>query len=445
MRRSSLGIRWALLTALGVSSFHCGGESESTNHGRAGSGGTSALPGAAGQSTDDGGTAGHGGTGGATRTYPCTNPQLGEDSGLIACEEGYLHRPEAKRCAGKAAGGAGGGAPSRALCPNPQSYGGGTDYCDTCETDSDCLNDQICMCVGEQGACVPSNCKTDADCGEGLLCASYHGGCGDFGFACQTASDECSSDDDCGSAACAFGVVGGKEDRRACDDTVCGRPFVVEASARVAPAVVRRDWSSEAATPDVRSLTAAERATLAEHWTRLGQMEHASIAAFARFQLQLLSLGAPAALVEACTRALADETEHTKLCFDLASAYAGRRLGPGPLDVAGSLAASSLPDVVDLVIVEGCYGETSAALEAFEAAQSASDPLIAATYARIARDEQRHAELAFRFVAWALQQYPELVTSRITDALREPRAHAPELASLVEDCFRAALASRAAA
>ena len=49
-----------------------------------------------------------------------------------------------------------------------------------------------------------------------------------------------------------------------------------------------------------------------------------------------------------------------------------------------------------LVIAEGCFGETSAALQALEAAASARAPVIRAAYARIAVDEERHADLAFR-------------------------------------------------
>ncbi|HKY38213.1 MAG TPA: hypothetical protein VJN18_19860 [Polyangiaceae bacterium] len=70
---------------------------------------------------------------------------------------------------------------------------------------------------------------------------------------------------------------------------------------RVAPSgawLAQRDW-----TPATSHLTRAERTARAEHWMKMGQMEHASIAAFARFSLQLLSLGAPPALVEACTQA----------------------------------------------------------------------------------------------------------------------------------------------
>jgi hypothetical protein len=174
----------------------------------------------------------------------------------------------------------------------------------------------------------------------------------------------------------------------------------------------------------------------AEHWARLGQMEHASIAAFARFSLQLLSLGAPAELVEECTRALADETVHARLCFQLASAYAGAAVGPGPLDVTGSLASAGLLDVVELVIQEGCLGETVAALEASESAAAAVDPVLAQVYARIATDEQRHAALAFRFLRWALGKDPAGVRQCIQRALAELPATVAAR-GVVEPCLRA--------
>jgi hypothetical protein len=170
----------------------------------------------------------------------------------------------------------------------------------------------------------------------------------------------------------------------------------------------------------------------------MGQMEHASIAAFARFNLQLLALGAPPELLEASTRALADETEHAKLCFTLASAYAGRALGPAPLDVSSSLEQRSLGAILDLVIAEGCFGETSAALEALEAADLAADPVIASAYSRIARDEEQHAALAFRFVRWALDKEPALA-SRVAAALVEDRGMSPAVQDVVESCLCAVL------
>jgi hypothetical protein len=133
-------------------------------------------------------------------------------------------------------------------------------------------------------------------------------------------------------------------------------------------------------------------------------MEHASIAAFARFNLQLLSLGAPGELIEACNRALVDETAHTRLCFALASEYGGTTLGPARLDIAHCFEDNSLQAIVNLVLREGCLGETVAALEALEAATLATDPAVKSALSRIARDEQTHAELAFKFLAWALTQ-----------------------------------------
>jgi hypothetical protein len=316
-----------------------------------------------------------------------------------------------------------------------------------CQVDDDCGAGHFCQCADHWpgGECVRSNCRTDADCGPGLLCASYHEGCGYGGFACQRADDECRTDADCDGAACSANSFDNPATPgRHCDDSVCGRPFLVQADARVAPVAQRGDWSSNAL-PRLDHLTFSERAALAAHWSRMGQMEHASIAAFARFSLQLLSLGAPPELVDACTQALADETAHTKLCFALASAYAGRAVGPGPLDISNSLHVTSLADIVDLVIAEGCFGETSAALEALEAAETATDPVIEAAYAQIARDEQRHAELAFRFVRWALERDPEAVKPRVVQALSEQSYSSPAVQDVVEACLYAVLARRQAA
>jgi hypothetical protein len=59
-----------------------------------------------------------------------------------------------------------------------------------------------------------------------------------------------------------------------------------------------------------------------------------------------------------------------------------------------------------------------------EAAAAAHDPVIRAAYARIAVDEERHAELAFRFVRWALARDPLGVAEQLRATLgRPPRAH----------------------
>ena len=101
-----------------------------------------------------------------------------------------------------------------------------------------------------------------------------------------------------------------QKDHWECANAACGRPFVVDCEALVAPVTARDDWRAVLLTPSpVAPELAAE---LAAHWTHIGQLEHASVAAFARFVLQLLGVGAPPSLVLAAQQALADEVEHAR-------------------------------------------------------------------------------------------------------------------------------------
>jgi hypothetical protein len=167
------------------------------------------------------------------------------------------------------------------------------------------------------------------------------------------------------------------------------------------------DWAFELC-PELGGLSTEERARLASHFARLGAMEHASVAAFARFAMQLLELGAPSELLEEAITAQQEEREHARLCFGLASAYAGKKLGPGPLRTSDAFGSLELRGVFELVVLEGCIGESAAALEALEESRTAKDPVVAEVFARIASDETRHAALAWRFVSWAMTRKPGL-------------------------------------
>lgn len=419
----------------------------------------------------------------ASHQPTCTSPQTDATSGVVSCAEGYSYRPTAGSCTTNRADTA---APAPGPSPDPSTLPRVTDsiectndpgvcaayqygscvqsgplldgtqdqvrsYCESgCTIDSDCGPNFRCRCGGGQaiGSCVPDVCASDADCEPGYHCASSSAGCGSGAYVCQTSRDKCFGTQDCLASGEGYQVCLVQADgHRECGQgSICGRPFLIEAISRVAPVVSSRAWAKHFnPAPRVDHLTADERLTLAAHWTQMGQMEHASIAAFARFSLQLLSLGAPPELVEACTAALADETAHTKLCFGIASAYAGHAVGPGPLDITGSLAVTSLADIVDLVIAEGCFGETRAALEALEAADSAADPVIAAAYGQIAEDEQRHAELAFRFVRWALERDAQTVLPRITACSTARRSVPAAVRAIAQDCLEALIATQRAA
>lgn len=184
-----------------------------------------------------------------------------------------------------------------------------------------------------------------------------------------------------------------------------GRPFTVSGQARVAKVVDRDDWRIDA-TPCLDRLDPVTRAALADAWTQDGQAEHASIASFARFALQLLALGAPAALIDDTQRAIADELDHARASFGLASAYAGRSVGPGALAIGGALDDTEPDDtepIVLSVVREGAIAETVSAALVQYAADEARDPLVKRLLAKTAREELEHAELAWRFLRWALR------------------------------------------
>ncbi len=201
-----------------------------------------------------------------------------------------------------------------------------------------------------------------------------------------------------------------------------GRPLLVEGVAQVAEPATRGDWQTtlprEAAAPGP-----GERAALARAWTVDGLAEHASIASFARFVLQLLALGAPSALVAEAQQALADEVEHARLAFALASRHAGAPVGPDSLAAAATAAlATDLEGFALALVREGCVGETIAALQVELAHEAASDPATRAALERISGDERRHGLLAWQALRWALDRGDERLCAAVAQAFAEAEA-----------------------
>jgi len=171
---------------------------------------------------------------------------------------------------------------------------------------------------------------------------------------------------------------------------------------------------------DAAAIPAPVRSKLAELWARDALLEHASVASFSKFSLHLMAVAAPPALLDAAHRAALDEIQHARLCFALASAYAGEPLGPGPLPLEGDLlGALDLASITAAAVREGCVGETLSALEASEAHELASAAAPREALSTIADDEARHAELAWRFVRWALDHNEEATFGAVHEAFRE--------------------------
>ncbi len=426
-RASWTPLRMSLWSALGLSPLlACGGETASKS--------TDGNTAAGGVDLGTGGTGtGMGGIGaGGTLTTTCKNPgvyspgPLQPLTGLVACDYDLhaFHRTAQVDCqsdlprpsflcyptaSSTCKGDSDCTARPNGYCGSSNDFSNScTDCIYACVRDSDCAAGEICLCVSPIAQCVPAGCATDQDCG-GLLCLSYPtaSDCSALAFACQTPADECVTHNDCANGASCVVEADG---HRACGDSTCltlgtggvGRPFIVEGLARLAKPASRSDWSSSIL-PCVDELSAETREELAARWTEIGLMEHASIAANARFALELLSLGAPPDLVHGSYEAMADETVHARDAFALASAYAGSPIGPGALDLSQALEASTPIQIVRRAILEGCIGETVCAAEAREALASATDETVRTTLRRVVADETRHAELVWRFVSWVLE------------------------------------------
>jgi len=209
------------------------------------------------------------------------------------------------------------------------------------------------------------------------------------------------------------------------EDDYCGdgRPFAIQGRPRRASATPRAGWTDSRCLP-LEHLSDTQRGVLATAWARMGRHEHAAVASFSRLNLQLLGLGAPAWLVAASTRAIADEVAHARMCFGIAEAFASTPVGPGPLDVSGAVVGPpTLADVLVETMVEGCVTETVSTALAAHARDQCSVPSIRRVLDRIVADESRHAADAWRLVQWGLRQQPRLaahVRRAFDAALRRP-------------------------
>ena len=142
---------------------------------------------------------------------------------------------------------------------------------------------------------------------------------------------------------------------------VDGRPLLVDGHALTAESRPGA-WGSQTLT--LQEVAPAQREAVRTRWIQAGLTEHASVAAFARFSLQLMALGAPADLLLDASTAAADEVHHADACFAVASAL-GPSVGPSTLPVhdlsSPGGAQLDAESVLRSTFLEGCLGETVAA------------------------------------------------------------------------------------
>lgn len=384
---------------------------------------------------------------------PCEGATLvltkdGFYTGFARCPDGTVHRLEPAPCEPVVFGPACMGNEDTKICTSDadctlhphgrcihQDFWGnlGTPACDcqyACGNDAECGDGNICICKDvlaqdTHSTCINAACAKNADCPSaecGL--SSFYDGCSwTDKLVCRAAGDACRLDGECPNG----GECDAPMDNLwSCNIPGCisGRPLMVEGAPRTAPGARRDDWRAAGVQPSLADLDPGLRAALAAHWGEIAAMEHASVGSFARFTLELLALGAPPALLADAQRAAADEVEHARLAYGLASHYAGRALGPGPLDLSGVVIHSDRRAMLGALLDEACVGETLAAAELSAVAEGLGDPALRAALTAVADDELRHAALGFRTLRWMLRDLDQAGRAELAERFEAAMARA---------------------
>jgi hypothetical protein len=135
---------------------------------------------------------------------------------------------------------------------------------------------------------------------------------------------------------------------------------------------------------------------LARYLCEQADLEAASVRAFSDLLQDLISLDAPISLRRAVVAAAGDELRHAQVCRRLARHHGG---APIPRRVATAARRSRYELAADN-LVEGCIRETYGAVLAGYQARAAGDARIRRAMTAIARDEAKHAALAWRLHQW---------------------------------------------
>jgi hypothetical protein len=165
------------------------------------------------------------------------------------------------------------------------------------------------------------------------------------------------------------------------------------------------------------------------HFARAACMEAGSVDAFRILRDELRAHGAPPRLVRAASKAMRDEARHTRQSAALARRYGAQ---PIPAPRRPATPARDLATIARENALEGCVRETFSALECLWQSHAASDPVIRATMARIARDEMKHMALSWAVHRWAMGRLSPAARAHVRDAqqkevaaLKRELAHDP--------------------
>lgn len=165
-------------------------------------------------------------------------------------------------------------------------------------------------------------------------------------------------------------------------------------------------------------------------WVDRAIGEHASIASFASFAIELMTNNAPPDLIADSLQAAMDEFRHAQTSFEMASFLLQKNVSPGHLPATSLSFEQNLNHLAFGVAKEGCVDETvSALLLAAEIMMfdlykidkpfSWKDKVTV-----IAKEEANHSALAWRTIYWACNEDKALCEEIINYMLSEGQARA---------------------
>ena len=204
--------------------------------------------------------------------------------------------------------------------------------------------------------------------------------CGGYGYYCEPASADAGPT---GSVACHI---------NRCSGNICGRM-----------------------TDGVECANPGHRDEVVRFLENAADLEAASVWSFDRLARELTAHGALPSLIARARAAGADEVRHARVV----GALAKRRGGRGAKVATPSLPVRTLADVAVENVVEGCVRETYGALVGGWQARTAAARDVNRAMRAIARDEQRHAELAWDVARWTVPRLSPTERRRVRDAMRE--------------------------
>jgi hypothetical protein len=156
------------------------------------------------------------------------------------------------------------------------------------------------------------------------------------------------------------------------------------------------------------------RAGLGGFFAGCAELEAASVYAFLTLAEELALHSAPSGLVLRALQAARDEVGHAQSAARLSRRWGGCPRLPKVLRRhTRSLEQSAIENAM-----EGCVRETYGALTAVHQARRSTEHAVRRAYATIARDETRHAALAWDVARWAERRLSAPARGRVADARR---------------------------